>query len=104
MAISDYLVGVASAVLFEATRFECDIMVLKTGRYFNAESLINTGNGVYISSTEEAIKRIHSMSSKRTTSDFYHRRNSCQLIYRAIDAILDKKGEEQKSENVYGTE
>ncbi len=104
LAISDYLVGVASAVLFEATRFECDIMVLKTGRYFNAESLINTGNGVYISSTEEAIKRIHSMSSKRTTSDFYHRRNSCQLIYRAIDAILDKKGEEQKSENVYGTE
>lgn len=91
LAISDYLIGIASTVLFEATRFECDIMILKAGRYLNAESLINTGNGVYINSIDEAIKRICDMPGKNKISDYYYCRNSCQLIYRAIDDIINKR-------------
>lgn len=91
LAISDYLIGVASTVLFEATRFGCNIMVLKKGRYFNAEGLIDTGNAIYINSMNEAAEYIDSNnSSRRRASDYFYCKNGCQLIYRAIDDILDK--------------
>lgn len=93
LAVSDYLIGVASSALFEATRFECDIMILKTGRYLNVEDLVNTGNAVYISSMDEAIIRIHNMPGKRQESDYFYCKNSRQLIYRAIDDILSKRQE-----------
>lgn len=90
LAVSDYLIGIASTVLFEATRFTCDIMILKKGRYFNSDSLIQKGIGIFVNSTDEIMERINSQNDVRQESDYFYCRNSCQLIYNAIDEILNQ--------------
>jgi len=90
MAVSDYLIGIASTVLFEATRFNPEIMILRVGRYLSSESIVDTGNGVYIDSVEDAIYYIESPSKNKNRNDYFYCKNATQRLYNAIDDVMNR--------------
>ncbi len=90
LAVSDYMIGIASTVLFEATRFKCKIMILKVGRYFNSESIIQTGNGIYIESMEDAVQRIQRNDIEKCESTYFYCTDSIQRIYASIDDVISR--------------
>jgi len=93
MAVSDWLIGITSTVLFEATRFNCNILVLRKVYYFNSESLVSTGNAVYIDTMDEAVEYISSNMPPRKESEYFYCGNSCQRIHEAIDDVLRRRKE-----------
>ncbi|MBQ9136369.1 MAG: hypothetical protein IJX66_09795 [Lachnospiraceae bacterium] len=90
MAVSDWLIGIASTVLFEATRFECNIMILRRLHYFESASLVETGNAVYIDSMDDAVTYINRNISPHKPSDYFYCGDSCQRIYEAIEDVLHR--------------
>ena len=96
LAVSDFLIGTNSTVLYEATRFQCDIMVLRKGYYFVSKDLVETGNAIYIDSVDQLLDRINSNVNKRKESYYFYCNNSCKLIYNAIDDILEKTYKNKK--------
>lgn len=88
LAISDFVIGIASNALFEATRFNCHILLLKKGRYYYAKEIVEAGCGKYIGSVEDAIEQIELQKSRRSESDYFYRRNSCELTIAAIESIM----------------
>jgi len=87
------LIGITSTVLFEATRFNCNILVLRKVYYFNSESLVSTGNAVYIDTMDEAVEYISSNMPPRKESEYFYCGNSCQRIHEAIDDVLRRRKE-----------
>lgn len=90
LAVSDFVIGIASTALFEATRFNCNILIYKRGLYFKSKTLIETGCGIYIDSMDEAVDKIESIKTKRKPSEYYYCSNSCKRMYKAIDDIISK--------------
>ena len=88
LAVSDFLIGISSTVLFEATRFDCNILIYKRGYYYGAESLIQRGEGIYIDSMDEAVEYIRVEREKRKVSDYYYSSKSIQLINNAINELI----------------
>ena len=90
LAVSDYMIGISSTVLFEASRFKCKMMILKVGRYVSSESIIRTGNGVYIESMEEAYNRIMNTDIEKKESDYFYCSDSVRRMYRSIEDVIDR--------------
>lgn len=97
LAISDFVIGVASTALNEATRFQCDIMILRRSYYYVSKDLVESGNAIYIDSMDDVLKRVENNHNKRQESDYFYCRNSYQLIYSAIDDIIDKTYKDRES-------
>lgn len=97
LAISDFLIGVASTALNEATRFQGNIMILRKNCYFPSKGLVETGNAIYIDSMDEAIGYIENCHTKRQESEYFYHGDSCQLIYNAIDDIIAKTYKNKES-------
>ena len=90
LAVSDFVIGITSTALFEATRFNCNILIFKGGLSFKSQTLIETGNGYCIDSMDEAVAKIESIKTKRKPSEYYYCSNSCKRMYKAIDDIISK--------------
>lgn len=91
MAVSDWLIGIASTVLFEATRFDTNILILRKGWFFNSERLIGTGNATYIDTMDEAVEYIiRDDMPPKPNREYFYCGNSEQLLREAIDDILSK--------------
>lgn len=88
LAVSDFLIGISSTVLFEATRFNCNILVYKRGYYYGAESLIQRGEGICIDSMDEAMEYICTEREVRRETDYYYSKGSCRLINHAINELI----------------
>ena len=74
--------------MFEATRFDCNILIYKRGYYYGAESLIQRGEGICIDSMDEAVKYICMERKKRKASDYYYSSKSSQLINNAVNQLI----------------
>lgn len=90
LAISDFVIGIASTGLFEATRFNCNIMILKMGLYYRTKSLVETKDATYIESMDEAATYIKSVKTISKHSDYFYCSNSCTRMYKAIDDVIGK--------------
>lgn len=88
LAVSNFLIGISSTVLFEATRFDCNILIYKRGYYYGAESLIQRGDGICIDSMDEAVEYICTEREKQKVSDYYYSSKSIELINNAIDQLI----------------
>ena len=92
LAASDFVIGIDSTSLFEATRFKCNIMILKKCWYVRSESLIQAGQAVYVDSAAEAAEKIVGTNGSKVVSDYFYCRNSSRLIDQAVDDVIRKRG------------
>lgn len=87
LAVSDYVIGIASGAMFEATFFDCLILILKRARYHEAAELVSTQNAIYIDTMDEAIEIIKSVVAEKRKSDYFYCENSVRKIQKAINEI-----------------
>lgn len=88
LAASDYVIGVASATLVEATAFQCHILVYKIGRCFWVKDLVQNGIATYIDSAKDAAEYIAENREERESSDYYYKSGSSQMICEKVKEIM----------------
>lgn len=87
---SDYVVGISSTVLFEATGFNTQIFVVKDGDYRKAEYLYRNDHARLVENVEQLIDEIEHPARKKQAEEEnkYFKMNSIQNIQREIKRII----------------
>lgn len=91
LVCSDYVVGVASTTLFEATLCNCNIIILKTEGFLRSLSLVDKGYARLASNEIELFEIITQSKKCRTTienENYYFRNNSVDNFYYEIKKII----------------
>lgn len=90
LATSDYVVGSSSTTVFEATKFDCQILILAVGAYFRSLDLVESQNATLVNNFTE-IK--HYVENKRATNkyntNYYFTCNSIDKINLHIQKIIN---------------
>ena len=88
LAASDYVIGVASATLVEATAFPCHIFVYQIGRCFWVKDIVQNGIATYIDSAEDVAGYIAANREERKSSDYYYKSGNSQIICEKVKEIM----------------
>ncbi|QHQ60689.1 hypothetical protein Ana3638_07810 [Anaerocolumna sedimenticola] len=93
LAVSDFVVGCASTTMYEATIFDTEILIFKSGQYYRSAALVENNMAIYVSSAEEIIEYIIEPNNikKLKKQNYFFCNNSKKLIYDAIKSILAER-------------
>lgn len=87
----DFVVGIYSTVLWEATMFDVKIMVLKESLYEAMKDLYEDGYAVLVESPSELVSMIkdNKCNLEKKENNKFFKRNSVENMIREIDRIIE---------------
>lgn len=85
---SDYIVGTTSTVLYEATRFRCNILIFRDDTAYVPEWLVTHGSAVVVDSASQIADMISGPNKERKSTDYFYRSDSRKNMYEAIEAVM----------------
>lgn len=92
LANSDFVVGINSTALFEASYYPVDIFILREESYQNMEILIKAGGGSLIQDESELLHHVLNDNADNSKRDkCVYKRNAIENINREIEKILKER-------------
>ena len=88
LAQADWVVGIYSTVLYEATAFYTNIALLESPMSINVKKLVENGCAVMINGAEDLKKAIETKREMNTPSEEFFVKNSLYNIQDCIDHII----------------
>ena len=89
--IADWVIGIGSTSLFEATYFECKIVVQKIREYESCEELYENGYALLAEDVYDLANIIKKNEFKPKKDGYFYINNSLDNMIKAIDDILGGK-------------
>ena len=85
---ADWVVGIYSTVLFEATAFDTKIAILKSSMSINVEKLFQNGHAVLVDGAKELKEAIEKNEEMNNPTDEFFTSNSLYNIQHNVDRII----------------
>ena len=85
---ADWVVGIYSTVLFEATAFDTKIAILKSSMSMNVEKLFQSGHAILVCGAKELKEAIEKNEEMNNPTDEFFTSNSLYNIQNNVDRII----------------
>ena len=91
----DWVVGVGSTSIYEATAFNVRIAVMKMNDYYYLSDLYESGDAILVENASDLCQKILSNTSKTSSSEMYYRMNSINNMVNELHRIMENGRKEK---------
>ncbi len=92
LGLADYVIGITSSSLYQATAFDAEIFIVKGGQYQISDILYKNGYAHLVTSEDMIVDKIINSVEGKGASKSYFEKNAIENIKRELNKIMKESG------------